>query len=275
MKKAWYLIIILIGFITFYELVSSQWTSYHNFEGRCLDCHLTDPESGRGPGTLRRDITFMCIGCHKGVQELSHPVDIKASMAVPSAFPLDWRGAITCITCHPAHQQGYGPYHMRVRAAGEGLCLSCHSDMEKQLHKTAVGTAHIGNLTSNRYMPGVEAGINLDQLSLKCLACHDALIAGEALVESRDVTLEESTDGTPGFHDNYEIGLSHPIGVSYAEAKRKYQGAYRRIEDLPPQIQFFEGMVGCGTCHNPYSKRHNELVMGNEGSALCLACHVK
>jgi predicted CXXCH cytochrome family protein len=33
--------------------------------------------------------------------------------------------------------------------------------------------------------------------------------------------------------------------------------------------------VGCLSCHNTFSKVPNQLVMSNQGSALCLACHMK
>jgi len=247
--------------------VSSRWESYHGFDGMCLDCHLTQPDrNSKKAGTLVKDITVMCATCHEGVQDLSHPVDITPSMDVSPAFPLDWKGHVTCVTCHPVHDEGYGDFHLRVRAKGEGFCVNCHSDIESEMHKVAVGTAHTGKVMVARYVPG-QLDVVLDELSIRCLACHDAIFAGEALVENFSFTL--------GFHDNNEIGVSHPIGVSYTETKRKYMGAYRNIENLPREITLFGGQVGCGSCHNPYSKRHFELVMSNEGSALCLACHVK
>ena len=79
------------GFLVFFMasavaavLYSSQWTSYHDFDGKCLDCHITQPSMGETM-TFSKDVTRMCSGCHSSEQELSHPVDMKPSMKVPRA----------------------------------------------------------------------------------------------------------------------------------------------------------------------------------------------
>lgn len=268
MKKGRILIIILFaGVLAGAGYVYSQLTSYHNFKGRCLECHLLVPGPGEVPRTFMKDITRMCVDCHKAEQELSHPVDLTPSMQVPEALPLDWKGQITCVTCHGAHNPGFGPSRLRVRASGQSFCSICHNDLEGGLHQSALGTAHIGRTQSSNFVPW-ESGSVLDDLSIRCMACHDATFGGDTLVENPDLR------GTI-FHNANEIGLSHPIGVSYLEARRKYQGAYRTLDKVPAQVKLFGGMIGCGTCHNPYSKQHFELVMSNEGSALCLGCHIK
>lgn len=267
MKRLRYPIFVAAVFL-FAALVWSEWTSYHSFEGKCQDCHLTVPQQGeKGESlTFTRDITAMCTGCHASTQELSHPVNKKPTMKVPANLPLDWKGEITCVTCHPVHDEGFGDFRLRSRASGEGFCSLCHSDLGSEMHKVAVGTAHVTESTGSKYVVG-ELGAVLDEMSLRCLACHDAAFANDTLVEN--VQIREI------FHTSNSIGVSHPIGVSYAETKFKYKGAYRKLEDLPKEIKLFGGIVGCGSCHNPYSKQHSELVMSNEKSALCLACHVK
>ncbi|MBI1912220.1 MAG: cytochrome c3 family protein [Deltaproteobacteria bacterium] len=263
MKKNTFIIIAaFISLLLIGKLVSSQWESYHDFEGKCLDCHLTVPQPGETPRAFKKDISFMCYECHSSQKELSHPVDINPSMQVPASFPLNWKGDLTCISCHPAHNPGKGAYHLRSSAGGQGFCMLCHNDLENDLHKVSMGTAHVVTSTSSKFVAW-ELGNVLDELSIKCLSCHDAVSASDTRVDN------------VVFHDANQIGVSHPIGVSYLEAKRKYKGAYRRVEELPSQIKLFGGGVGCGSCHNPYSKQHFDLVISNEGSALCLACHVK
>jgi len=209
------------------------------------------------------DISFLCLTCHGDVKEVSHPVEMKPSMTIPGEFPLDWKGEMTCATCHTIHRNGYDPYHLRFAVPGEPFCKRCHTSLYDgaAMHRTVVETAHVGS----RYSVG-NAGRVIDALSMKCLTCHDATLATDGAVDRL---------GIGKFRHRTDIGLSHPIGVSYVDARRKYQGAYRRVEDLPPEIKLFDGMVGCGSCHNPFSGGHFELVMSNEGSALCFACHVK
>jgi predicted CXXCH cytochrome family protein len=269
-KKAVYLIpiVIFIGVALYVGHVSSKWVSYHSFEDRCLDCHLTTPGPGEGVGTFIKDVTAMCTTCHKEALELSHPVDVRPSMKVPASFPLNWKGELSCVTCHSAHDPGYGESHLRSRASGQGLCVMCHDNLESEMHTLSMDSAHVSGrpnarLGENRF------GVGLDKLSMKCLSCHDAIFAKDADVANPLFTKNMY------MYNIGSMGLSHPIGMSYAETKRKYMGAYRDISDIPKEIKLFGGAVGCGSCHSLYSKRHFELVMSNAGSRLCLGCHVK
>ncbi len=248
-------------------LYSRQWTSYHDFEGRCLECHIREPAPGDEPRAFLQDISKMCVECHASEFELSHPVDMRPSMRVPLNLPLDWKGEVTCTTCHPVHMEGHGPFRLRSRAAGPGFCMLCHNDLESELHQFSLGSAHVTGSASLKYLPEEIGGV-LDELSLRCMACHDALTGTDAVSEGREM-------GGALFHRSGLSGLSHPIGVSYIDARRRYRGAYNPVGKLPPEIKLFAGNVGCGSCHNPFSKLHNELVMSNEGSALCLSCHNK
>ncbi len=249
-------------------LVLSEPDSYHNFEGRCLDCHLKVPKAGERPNIFVKDISSLCLSCHEDLKEMSHPVDVSPpkKMRIPRSLPLDWKGDVTCTTCHTAHKKGHGRYMLRVDSYGEPFCLLCHNDLEEELHKSNIGSAHMRSSIRARYIPG-SRNLYIDDLSLRCMVCHDAFFAKESLVS-------KPRAGGRYYH-GMDIGLSHPIGVSYLEARARFHGAYRPVEELPKEIILFDGMVGCGSCHNPYSKRHYDLVMSNEGSALCLACHVK
>lgn len=253
--------------------VLARRSDYHDFTAKCLDCHLAVPGAGETARVFVKDITELCFSCHTEIKELSHPIDMRPSMSVPSDFPLDWKNEVTCVTCHFAHSGGYGDFHLRSSMSDAGFCALCHAYNESEAHKEALGAAHLVGDDTRRYI-ALEDDRNLDDLpfddlSFKCLTCHDALFANDSLVETRQNAL--------GFYHNENgIGLSHPIGVFYADARRRYFEAYRAVKDLPPQIRFFNGMVGCGTCHNPYSKDgHAQLVISNRGSALCLACHRK
>jgi len=270
-KKVLLLLVLIAGALVFSAKVPGRTAgAYHDFTGRCLDCHIKIPGAGDKKPTLRKDITGLCMECHRQEEGLTHPVDITPAMKVPSYFPLDWRGMVTCLTCHEIHHQGFGPSHLRTSAGGQGFCVLCHSGLDDNMIHTLSGVnAHIGGAPrplKASYSPQAQGGARLDEMSIKCLSCHDAIVGSSAMVENQDIFRSRHSNIT---------GLTHPVGVSYAEAKRKYRGAYRDMASLPPQIKFFGGMVGCGTCHSPYSGTHAQLVMDNYGSNLCLACHVK
>jgi len=215
---------------------------------------------------FKKDVTVLCEKCHDQEDGLSHPVDMKPVMPVPSELPLDRKGMVTCVTCHSAHKPGFGPSHLRTRAVGTGFCVLCHSGLDSKMHSISGVGAHMGGVVKAAFVPNKSRGVRLDKMSIKCMSCHDAILGSDTTVSNLDTLRGEHSNTT---------GLTHPVGVSYAEAKRKYKGAYRDIAKLPPQIKFYGGMVGCGTCHSPYAGGHAELVMSNYGSNLCLTCHIK
>ncbi len=246
--------------------VQGPFRSYHDFKGRCLACHISKPSPGDRHPTMRKDITVLCTTCHEQQDGLSHPVDIRPAGKVPDMLPLDWRGKITCVTCHETHRQGFGRSHIRTRLSGQAFCVLCHTGLDNNMHSISGVGAHMGGLVKVAYGPGSRGVVRLDEMSIKCMSCHDAALGGETTVANVDIFRSTHSNTT---------GLTHPIGVSYAEARRKYHGAYRPLRDLPPQIKLYGGRVGCGTCHSPYAKGHAKLVMNNYGSNLCLSCHVK
>lgn len=253
--------------------VRARRSDYHDFAARCLDCHLTAPGEDDEARVFVLDISRLCLSCHAEIRDMSHPVDMRPSMKMSPGLPLDWKSEMTCVTCHFAHREGYGNFHLRSKAGGAGFCVLCHADYEAEMHKGSLGAAHIVGDSTRRHIALEDDRtldrLQLDDLSFKCLTCHDALFANDSPVDTRQ-------DALGFYHNENGIGLSHPVGVFYADARRRYFGAYRPIKELPPQIRFFNGMVGCGTCHNPYSEdKHAMLVINNRGSALCLACHRK
>lgn len=265
MKTSHLIPVIAVMLFTAVVYVWSQKEGVHDFSGKCDNCHLNTPEKGKEKLLFVKDISFLCQECHREEKGLTHPVDIKPSMEIPSDFILDWKGEITCVTCHYAHKNNARSirYFLRTAAEGEIFCRMCHSlsiEDELALHKSTVETAHVGS----RYTVE-DRGDFIDELSMKCINCHDGGIAAEASYEL------ESKIGRGGFVHGPRVSVSHPIGVDYLEAGP----AYKPLESLRPEIKLFNGKVGCGSCHNPYSKRHFQLVISNEYSALCFECHIK
>jgi predicted CXXCH cytochrome family protein len=174
---------------------------------------------------------------------------------------------MTCNTCHTAHKNHAKSEKNLLRTAviGEIFCSECHSLFVEEgvdLHKASIETAHGGSryTISNR-------GSMIDELSWRCLNCHDASLANDALFSVKGI-------GAGDFEHNNDVGLSHPIGVDYFMTASE-NPSFVPPDSLIPEIKLFGGKVGCGSCHNPYSKVHFQLVISNEYSALCVACHIK
>ena len=246
-------------------VIWSEQEVVHDFTGRCSGCHLNDPEKD-GKLIFTKDIDNLCSQCHDEGRGLSHPVGVKPSFRLPPEFPLDWKGELTCDTCHVAHASDSKSerFLLRTRLVGELFCRSCHEVSIEgiALHRTGIETAHIGSHYTNR----MRIYDTIDELSMKCLNCHDASLGDDTGIQ---------VAGSESYSHKRSIGVSHPIGSDYYMVSYRHQGAYVKPEDLDKRIKLFNGKVGCGSCHNPYSKEHFQLVMSNEGSKLCFACHNK
>lgn len=207
-----------------------------------------------------------CAGCHQWDSALSHPVDISPSMNVPSFLPLTG-GRITCLTCHTeggltAHADATQTHSGMLRVEAEMLCSQCHTGSAmtaKSMHPTALGRAHLAAPSRN----GDSAGM-LDQESRTCLSCHDGMLASDV-----------AHSGSVGVASD-----NHPVGIAYGNTLRG-TGATRYKSDMPvipatsldPRLRLFNGQVGCGSCHSPYSGEKQYLAISNDRSRLCLSCH--
>jgi len=226
----------------------------HNFEGKCSLCHLTSSDDKR---IFVKEIDFLCKDCH-GNLGLSHPSGLKPSMPIPDKFPLDWAGRVTCATCHEVH--GSSESLLRGENIGRIFCYTCHKGAMGR-HGGSDQPAHSRSAVDVRGFEVTNKGNSIDRLSMECLSCHDSALARASVVKIGSGIW------------NHGNGVSHPIGVEYMKAYRN--GGLKHPSSINPSIRFFDGKIGCGSCHNIYSKERFDLAISNRGSALCLACHKK
>ena len=245
----------------------------------CIDCHFTVPSPGEPrPFRFNRPITTLCMRCHAGLHPLSHVVDVVPSMAMPPGMPLDGLGMMTCATCHDPHRNridshtGERTYYLRVDKVGKEFCLLCHNTPSRpgdaRIFAPGGGITHRRSMTlSHGFANLSDTGRHstLDPLSKLCVSCHGG---GE---ENADV----QKLGSGVWVHGSGIGLSHPVGVDYYNATRRHD-KFVPMDRVDQRIKFFDGRVGCCSCHDPYSKGGGQgLVMSDDGSyqPLCMACH--
>ena len=200
-----------------------------------------------------------------------HPYDVRPQTAIiPEDMPLDQYGNLTCTTCHDIHSSYFTPYEtmshfLRRYDLGTNFCEACHpkSSSSRRGHKTSLGQAHA---TFGPKYKALDNDNMLDPVSMNCLSCHDGSAATNV-----------SNGDTFALHASSLMkfdGGEHPIGVNYEMARfgnRKL--ALKPMDIVDGRIQFFDGKVGCCSCHNPYSQIEKMLVMSDKGSNLCFACH--
>jgi len=194
----------------------------------------------------------LCGTCHPRSVQVSHPSGFAPKRRPPAEYPLDWKGDLTCSTCHLPH--GTEPGLLRGAKRGRELCLSCHGaaffrDMKDQ----GMSMELSGHLN-----PGVELrNIELDPYSLQCLQCHETKGNPSAVRVDRRGILRHASGSA-----------NHPIGRSYRAAERF--GGYRTEIMLSKRIFLPDGKISCVSCHQGYSKDHGKLVITRD---LCMECH--
>jgi predicted CXXCH cytochrome family protein len=222
----------------------------------CEGCHLAGkvvkPEQAH---LLVANQEKLCGTCHKASTQVSHPSGFTPSGKPHADYPLDWKGDLTCSTCHDVHSMN--PGLMRGTRRGRDLCLSCHDAKffasMRDRGAAMMATSHLNAGTS-------EQGEKLDVYSRQCMECHG----------------EKGTDRSPTVVRNMVIrhgtsSLNHPVGANYATAVKF--GGYRPVARLSKKVLLVGGLVSCVSCHEGYSKSHGKLVITGASSQLCFECH--
>jgi len=150
---------------------------------------------------------------------------------------------------------------------GSSSCTVCHGlhltwgrkAKSRTSHALNMGRAHlaaskksVGSSVRSSRVAFALTGANMDAESHDCLSCHDGTIASDI------------------GRDDHQ---SHPVGVVHTTRSGDTEMPVKPRQMIDPRIRLLDGRIGCGTCHNAYSREANQLVMSNQGSAFCLSCH--
>jgi len=265
MRQGWVTIIVLsIGLILTGDCAAGKFyraslADPHQISKRdCEMCHL---DAENSPGSLKPMSNSRCIGCHTDLKwSQPHPVDISPNIMLPDDMPLV-NGKLACITCHFFHPfsdkyQNRSGNLLRRSGRGTFFCTACHHRIEEK--------GHLVFETIHRDSYRLSArNSSLDMYTLQCVECHDRYLdrsfgAGATRKRSR-----------------FNKRLNHPVGVSLAQISARNPLKFNHPDALPRNVRLFNGKIGCGTCHNAFSKEKSMLVMNNWRSRLCLKCHIK
>ena len=208
----------------------------------------------------RRVALDNCSTCHQFSETRSHVTGVRPTFKLPSAYPLNEKGELTCATCHdvtvPSDQ---GSAAVRGGLQGEAFCRSCHAqgaqEESRLAHALRAGAAH----TARPVLHPNRAPRNRT-VSMDCQACHDGIIGEDGHWSAQPQIASDGRD------------RGHPVGVEYSGAQMR-SATLMTVTLLDPAIGLEDGTVGCSSCHDALSRIPKQLVIDNRGSALCLACH--
>lgn len=226
----------------------------------CGTCHIVGSDGELTQASkLVASQELLCVKCHERAVQLSHPSGFVPRRSLPAEFPLDWKGDLTCSTCHLTH--GGEPGLLRGKKHGKEFCLSCHEPAFFRNMKDAGSSLVIsGHLDVGR----ARGTVDIDAHSLHCLGCHAGGHSGGGSVSvSRGGVLRHASGSAP-----------HPIGRSYRDASLR-GGFHPEHQLAQKKIVLSNGKISCVSCHEAYKKDHGKLVVSLNRSALCLSCHAK
>lgn len=262
MKKYGFKLLAALALLTLLALGSQLYAMLgansggHLAQSDCSTCHMEGKNvSAQQAGMLVASQESLCVRCHPSALKISHPSGFTPRTKPSPNYPLDWKGDLTCSTCHDIHASK--PGLMRGTLQGKDLCLSCHDAKFFQSMRDGGSSMMVGHLSNG-------AGINaptLDAYSRQCLECH---------ARSGDPKLSTNIDGN-GVLRHASSSVNHPIGVNYQKAAAF--GGYRAKAIVERKIVLPNGLIGCVSCHMGYSREHGKLVSGTARSTLCFECH--
>lgn len=227
----------------------------HPLNESCGSCHLAGIDTAaNNAAMLIASQEQLCGRCHANALKMSHPSGFTppSGKIIPPVYPLDWKGDLTCSTCHEVHSDL--PGKLRGTATGRDMCLACHDraffDNMRDGGTSVMQLGHLG-------IPNSQNWQNLDPYSIQCMECHAN--RGDVNVDSNQILRHGSQN--------------HPIGRSYAAAER--YGGYRPAFLLPKKIPLPNGMVSCISCHEGYARNHGKVIASGNTTSLCFECHDK
>jgi len=222
---------------------------------------------------------------------VASPHNLNTDKGVASVNTHNFQAEV-CLPCHSPHNATY---------ASNGLLWN---------HKvTQTGTSYTlytspgVNTTANSGPGGTSANPQLDSTTVLCLSCHDGTIAidnygGVATDNSVMIASWANLTGS----SPTDLTKDHPLGVGYpglpAEASvlpGSFTPANAQFGYVDPTVAgpFTTGGVGgipavklvalptgymgigCISCHEPHDWSKSFMRISNNGSALCLSCHIK
>ncbi len=188
---------------------------------------------------------------HAGVATTKHNLSVSGPGTVKALTETE-----TCIFCHTPHNAApSGPLWNRRTSA---------STYTPYTSSTARGNAGQPN-----------------GASLMCLSCHDGTIAlGELLSRTATVPMAGGVTTMPTGPGRLGTDLSddHPVSFAYTAALVAARGGELvSPATLTGRVKLdASGQMQCSSCHDAHDDTNGKfLVMPNQASALCEACHVK
>ncbi len=168
-----------------------------------------------------------------------------------------------------------------LRAPNEAdVCIFCHVAHSTTDQTPLWNHQMPATLYTPYYSSSLKATVGQPTGSSKlCLSCHDGTIALGMVAKSRTpIAMRNGSGVLPPGASRFGTDLSghHPISFTYDSSLANKQGELRDPLVLKLEVKTDKNQqVQCTSCHDPHNNQYGKfLVKNNNGSALCLECHI-
>lgn len=237
-------------------LMAAPAGQFHQGAMACEACHLAGKTVTQEQShLLLASQEKLCGKCHQATAQVSHPSGFLPRIKLPAGYPVDWKGDLTCSTCHEVHGSNRGL--MRNDRRGRALCVSCHdASFFTRMRDQGASLMDSGHLDAST----TAAKASLDTYSRQCMECHGGQGDSKAPTIDRNMVVRHGTSS-----------LNHPIGANYVTATKF--GGYRPVATISKKILLPGGLVSCVSCHEGFTANHGRVVKAERGAGLCYECH--
>ena len=94
---------------------------FHPQNSACTNCHISSTITNENAHQLVANQEGLCGNCHANALKVSHPSGFVPNRSLPKTYPVDWKGDVTCSTCHQIHGKEHGL--LRGNQSGREFCL--------------------------------------------------------------------------------------------------------------------------------------------------------
>lgn len=193
-----------------------------------------------------------------------------------------------CVFCHTPNVAGKPPEHAPLwqRSIGTNLVFTTYDDIGRLgLGKDSVGSQSIACLschdsnqaraiskTSADHPFGVPyRGASLHRGPALPMHKSETESDGSSVRAKGLVAFDDFRDVSQGIIENRTIWWVSVSGNTARRTRSDLPLYQRHDEDSGQNLPFIE----CSSCHDPHSSNNQFLRLPNDGSRLCLSCHIK
>jgi DmsE family decaheme c-type cytochrome len=183
------------------------------------------------------------------------------AVAAGSAFAQDKVSAADCRGCHEDKLTQFDRTH---HAGVEGACLSCHKGAE----------AHAAGQMEGKGTPGPSfAKMPVKEANDACLSCHEAkhnpTWMGSAH-QRRGIRCSDCHSAHSFRSEQNQLKAAHEPDTCYS-CHQSIRSQSLRTSHHPVR----EGLMTCGSCHNPHDGSKPKMINAEYVNELCYQCHTE